>query len=75
MEKGIMLKGNGQAPAQLYMEKLLNEYIIPGKFDPTLILTHRFDMTEMDKWVSQSHARVGYSADIALPSSQAVHSI
>lgn len=24
MEKGIMLKGNGQAPAQLYMEKLLN---------------------------------------------------
>lgn len=24
MEKGIMLKGNGQAPAQSYMERLLN---------------------------------------------------
>lgn len=49
MEKGIMLKGNGQAPAQKYMAKLLNEYIVPGKFDPTLILTHRFDISEMDK--------------------------
>ncbi|UZJ54062.1 hypothetical protein CBS101457_003382 [Exobasidium rhododendri] len=49
MEKGIMLKGNGQAPAQLYMEKILNDYIIPEKFDPTLILTHRFDLSEMDK--------------------------
>lgn len=77
MEKGIMLKGNGQAPAQLYMEKILKgewwilmfsaapsdmsfllsigaEYILPGKFDPTLILTHRFDITEMDKWAAES---------------------
>lgn len=49
MEKGIMLKGNGQAPAQLYMQKLLDEYIVPNKFDPTLILTHRFDLSQMDQ--------------------------
>lgn len=49
MEKGIMLKGNGQAPAQKYMKMLLNDYIIPEKFDPTIILTHRFDITEIDK--------------------------
>lgn len=27
------------------------EYIVPGRFDPTLILTHRFDLSEMDKCV------------------------
>lgn len=44
-----MLKGNGQAPAQKYMKHLLDDYIVTGKFDPTLILTHRFDFSEMDK--------------------------
>lgn len=36
MEKGVRLIGNGQAPVKKYWEEILNEYIIPGKFDPTL---------------------------------------
>lgn len=36
MEKGVRLIGNGQAPVHLYWEEILNDYIIPGKFDPTL---------------------------------------
>lgn len=36
MEKGIQLTGCGQAPVQKYWEEILNDYIIPGKFDPTL---------------------------------------
>jgi len=47
MEKAITLKGNGQAPVQAYMEKVINEYIVPGKFDPTLILTHRFTFDDV----------------------------
>jgi threonine dehydrogenase-like Zn-dependent dehydrogenase len=36
MEKGLRFIGNGQAPVHLYWEEILNDYIIPGKFDPTL---------------------------------------
>ncbi len=36
MEKGIRLIGNGQAPVHKWWEELLNEWIIPGKLDPTL---------------------------------------
>lgn len=36
MEKGIRFIGNGQAPVHLYWEEIMNDYIIPGKFDPTL---------------------------------------
>lgn len=36
MEKGVRLIGNGQAPVKKYWEEILNDYIIPGKFDPTL---------------------------------------
>lgn len=36
MEKGVRVIGNGQAPVQKYWDHILNEYIIPGKFDPTL---------------------------------------
>ncbi|ELU38920.1 R,R-butanediol dehydrogenase [Rhizoctonia solani AG-1 IA] len=36
MEKGVRFIGNGQAPVHLYWEEILNDYIIPGKFDPTL---------------------------------------
>lgn len=49
MEKGLMLKGNGQAPVQRYMKSLIEDYIVPGKFDPTLILTHRFKFEDLDK--------------------------
>jgi len=43
MEKGIRLIGCGQAPVQRYMEECLG-YIQRGEFDPTLILTHRFEL-------------------------------
>lgn len=49
MEKGILLKGNGQAPVQAYMEQVFEDYIVPGKFDPTLILTHRFKLEDIAK--------------------------
>lgn len=49
MEKAITLKGNGQAPVQRYMDKVVAEYIVPGKFDPTLILTHRFTFDDVAK--------------------------
>ncbi|SPC61937.1 probable glutathione-dependent formaldehyde dehydrogenase [Ustilago sp. UG-2017b] len=49
MEKAITLKGNGQAPVQAYMEKVINEYIAPGKFGPTMILTHRFTFDHVAK--------------------------
>lgn len=39
MGKGIRLIGNGQAPVHKYWEEIMNEYVIPGKFDPTFIVT------------------------------------
>ena len=42
MEKGIQLTGCGQAPVQKYWEEILNDYIIPGKFDPTLYVFTKF---------------------------------
>lgn len=30
------LIGNGQAPVHKYWKEILNDYILPGKFDPTL---------------------------------------
>jgi len=47
MERGIRLIGNGQAPVHLYWEEILNEYLIPGKFDPTFVVTHRVPMEDM----------------------------
>jgi len=36
------LIGNGQCPVQKYWEKILYDYVIPGKFDPTLCVSlHR----------------------------------
>lgn len=49
MEKGIKLKGNGQAPVQKYWKHILDEYIITGKFKPEAILTHRFKIEDTDK--------------------------
>ncbi|KAF9205158.1 hypothetical protein BGZ59_000660 [Podila verticillata] len=45
MEKGIRLIGCGQAPIQRHWAKCL-EHIESGKFDPTVILTHRFLLEE-----------------------------
>ncbi|PFH49184.1 hypothetical protein AMATHDRAFT_63694, partial [Amanita thiersii Skay4041] len=49
MEKGIRLIGNGQAPVHLYWKNILNDYIVPGKFDPTFIITHRVPLEDMVK--------------------------
>ncbi|CAO1623444.1 unnamed protein product [Jaminaea pallidilutea] len=48
MEKGIKLKGNGQAPVQKYWQEILDKYIIPGTFKPETILTHRFKLDDCD---------------------------
>lgn len=45
MEKGVTLRGGGQAPVQKYWKQLLGK-IESGEFDPTIILSHRFDITE-----------------------------
>jgi threonine dehydrogenase-like Zn-dependent dehydrogenase len=49
METGIRLIGNGQAPVKKYWEEILNEYIIPGKIDPLMMVTHRVDLSEMEE--------------------------
>lgn len=36
MEKGVRLIGNGQAPVHKWWKEILYDWIIPGKFDPTL---------------------------------------
>jgi len=45
MEKGITLRGTGQAPVQKYWKDLLKK-IETGEFDPTIILSHRFQIDE-----------------------------
>jgi len=47
MEKGVRFIGNGQAPVHLHWETILNDYIIPGKFDPTFMITHRVPLEDM----------------------------
>lgn len=36
MEKGVRLIGNGQAPVHKWWKEILDDYILTGKFDPTL---------------------------------------
>lgn len=48
MERGIRLIGNGQAPVQKYWEELL-EMIRTGDLDPTIMLSHRISLDDMDK--------------------------
>ncbi|EIW86637.1 GroES-like protein [Coniophora puteana RWD-64-598 SS2] len=59
MEKGVRLIGNGQAPVRKYWEEILNEYIIPGKFDPTFMITHRVPIEDMDKLYAAFDQRLG----------------
>jgi threonine dehydrogenase-like Zn-dependent dehydrogenase len=49
MEKGVRLIGNGQAPVHKYWEEILNDYIIPKKFDPTFMITHRVPFEDFAK--------------------------
>lgn len=46
MEKGIRLIGCGQAPVQRYWTECL-DYIRSNKFDPTIIVTHRFPFEQI----------------------------
>ncbi|KIN03354.1 hypothetical protein OIDMADRAFT_116822 [Oidiodendron maius Zn] len=46
MEKGITLRGAGQAPVQKYWKDLLRKIEL-GEFDPTIILSHRFEIDEL----------------------------
>lgn len=48
MEKGITMRGCGQAPVQKYWHELL-EKIESGEFDPTIILSHRFKIDEFSE--------------------------
>lgn len=45
MEKGITLRGAGQAPVQKYWKDLLKK-VESGEFDETMILSHRFKINE-----------------------------
>ncbi|MCJ1340581.1 hypothetical protein MMC09_005877 [Bachmanniomyces sp. S44760] len=47
MERGIMLKGNGQAPVHLYWEKLL-KMIESGEINPLNMVSHRVKVDELD---------------------------
>ncbi|OCH95821.1 GroES-like protein [Obba rivulosa] len=49
MEKGVRFIGNGQAPVHKYWKEILNDYIIPGKFDPTFMITHRVPIDDFPK--------------------------
>ncbi|KAH1840908.1 hypothetical protein KXX54_002284 [Aspergillus fumigatus] len=48
METGIHLNGNGQAPVQKYWNELL-VLIQQGKICPLDMVTHRFDLSDMEK--------------------------
>lgn len=56
MERGIRLIGNGQAPVHLYWEELLQK-IRDGSLDPSIMVTHRVKMEQMDKVYSVFDAR------------------
>ena len=47
MERGIMLKGNGQAPVHLYWEDLLKK-IQSGELEPLNMVSHRVLLDEID---------------------------
>jgi len=48
MQRGIRLIGNGQAPVHKYWDELLRQ-IRNGELDPTMMLSHRFRIDDMDK--------------------------
>ncbi|KAF9059193.1 hypothetical protein BDP27DRAFT_1371752 [Rhodocollybia butyracea] len=52
MEKGVRLIGNGQAPVLKYWKVSFQDYIIPGKFDATFMITHRVPIDYIAKHYS-----------------------
>jgi len=49
MEKGVRLIGNGQCPVHKWLPEVLNDYIVPGKLDPTMVMTHRVNLEDVPK--------------------------
>ena len=56
MERGILLKGNGQAPVHLYWEDLLKK-IQDGSIDPYRMLSHRVKLEELEEVYKRYDAR------------------
>jgi threonine dehydrogenase-like Zn-dependent dehydrogenase len=48
MERGVRLIGNGQAPVHKYWKDLLKK-IESGEIDPLIMVSHRFDISEIDQ--------------------------
>lgn len=59
MEKGVRLIGNGQAPVHKWWKEILYDYIIPGKFDPTFMITHRVPVEDFPKLYEAFDKREG----------------
>lgn len=56
MERGIRLIGNGQAPVHRYWEKLLR-MIQSGELEPLHVVTHRFNISDLDEVYKKVDAR------------------
>lgn len=48
MQRGVRLIGNGQAPVHKYWEGLLRKIQL-GDLDPTLMVSHRYRLEDIDK--------------------------
>ncbi|KAJ6264980.1 LOW QUALITY PROTEIN: Zinc-type alcohol dehydrogenase-like protein [Drechslerella dactyloides] len=57
MQTGIRFIGNGQAPVLKYWQEILNDYIIPGKIDPNMMISHRIPLNEMAELYAKFDAR------------------
>ncbi|SCV72328.1 BQ2448_3865 [Microbotryum intermedium] len=50
MQKGVRLTGNGQAPANAYIQMIIDDYLLPGKIDPyDLIVSNRVKLEDTAK--------------------------
>lgn len=56
MQLGIRIIGNGQAPVHKYWDELLQQ-IRDGKLDPTIMLSHRVALEDIDKVYRKFDAR------------------
>lgn len=58
MERGIRFIGNGQTPVHMYWKELM-EMIERGDLDPTIMLSHRIDLEDMEKLYEEFDKRSG----------------
>ncbi|KAM5543319.1 hypothetical protein V8D89_003193 [Ganoderma adspersum] len=59
MEKGIRFIGNGQAPVHKWWNEILYGFIIPGRFDPTFMVSHRVPIEDFPKLYDAFARRAG----------------